>query len=36
MQLGISLAMSRRLLSDARKRLRDILGDYASLEPDHD
>lgn len=34
--LGISVLMSRRHLSDARKRLRSILGDYASLEPDHD
>lgn len=35
-QLAISVLMSRRHLSDARKRLRDILGDYATLEPDHD
>jgi RNA polymerase sigma-70 factor (ECF subfamily) len=35
-QLEMSLLMSRRHLSDARKRLRDILGDYATLEPDHD
>ena len=35
-QLGISVGMSRRHLSDGRKRLREILGDYASLEPDHD
>ena len=35
-QLGVSEVMSRRHLSDARKRLRDLLGDYATLEPDHD
>lgn len=35
-QLEMSVVMSRRHLSDARKRLRDILGDYTTLEPDHD
>jgi RNA polymerase sigma-70 factor (ECF subfamily) len=35
-RLDLSEAMSRRHLSDARRRLRAILGDYASLEPDHD
>jgi RNA polymerase sigma-70 factor (ECF subfamily) len=35
-QLGISVGMSRRHLSDGRKILRELLGDYASLEPDHD
>jgi RNA polymerase sigma-70 factor (ECF subfamily) len=35
-QLEISTLMSRRHLSDARKKLRAILGDYATLEPDHD
>jgi RNA polymerase sigma-70 factor (ECF subfamily) len=34
--LEISEAMSRRHLSDARKRLRDLLGEYDTLEPDHD
>jgi RNA polymerase sigma-70 factor, ECF subfamily len=34
--LGVSETMSRRHLSDARKRLRALLGDYATLEPDHD
>jgi len=35
-QLGLSEAMSRRHLSDARATLRDILGDYTTLSPDHD
>ncbi len=35
-QLDLTVLMSRRHLSDARKRLRDILGDYAMLEPDHE
>ena len=35
-QLDLSVLMSRRHLSDARKKLRDILGDYATLEPDHE
>jgi RNA polymerase sigma-70 factor (ECF subfamily) len=35
-QLGSSVGMSRRHLSDGRKRLREILGDYSNLEPDHD
>jgi RNA polymerase sigma-70 factor (ECF subfamily) len=35
-RLELSEGMSRRHLSDARKRLRALLGDYASLEPDHD
>jgi RNA polymerase sigma-70 factor, ECF subfamily len=35
-QLQISELMSRRHLSDARKRLRAILGDYAALRPDHE
>lgn len=35
-RLDLSVVMSRRHLSDARKRLREHLGDYASLEPDHD
>lgn len=35
-QLELSEAMSRRHLSNARKRLRALLGNYASLEPDHD
>jgi len=35
-RLDLSEGMSRRHLSDARKRLRTFLGDYASLEPDHD
>jgi RNA polymerase sigma-70 factor (ECF subfamily) len=34
--LELSEGMSRRHLSDARKKLRDLLGDYATLEPDHD
>ena len=35
-QLGISESMSRRHLSDARKRLRELLGDLPTLEADHD
>lgn len=35
-RLDLSVLMSRRHLSDARKRLRAILGDYATLMPDHD
>jgi len=35
-RLDVSAAMSRRHLSDARKRLREILGDFPALEPDHD
>lgn len=35
-QLQVSEVMSRRHLSDARKRLRGILGDYATLRPEHD
>ena len=35
-RLGMSELMSRRHLSDARKRLRGLLGDYASMRPDHD
>lgn len=35
-ELGISPGMSRRHLSDGRKKMREILGDYAHLEPDHD
>jgi RNA polymerase sigma-70 factor (ECF subfamily) len=34
--LDLSEGMSRRHLSDARKELRELLGDYATLEPDHD
>ncbi|HEV7596276.1 MAG TPA: RNA polymerase sigma factor [Gemmatimonadaceae bacterium] len=34
--LGSSIGMSRRHLSDGRRKLREILGDYANLEPDHD
>ena len=34
--LDLSEGMSRRHLSDARKQLRELLGDYATLEPDHD
>ena len=34
--LGMSEVMSRRHLSDARKRLRTQLGDLATLMPDHD
>ena len=36
LKLDLSEGMSRRHLSDARKKLRDVLGDYATLEPDHD
>lgn len=35
-RLDISEVMSRRHLSDARKRLRLLLGDFATLMPDHD
>lgn len=35
-RLGISESMARRHLSDARKRLRELLGDLPTLEPDHD
>jgi RNA polymerase sigma-70 factor (ECF subfamily) len=35
-RVDVSEAMSRRHLSDARKRLRSLLGDYATLETDHD
>jgi RNA polymerase sigma-70 factor, ECF subfamily len=35
-QLGLSEVMSRRHLSDARVTLRTLLGDYATLSPDHD
>jgi RNA polymerase sigma-70 factor (ECF subfamily) len=35
-RLGLSEVMSRRHLSDARRKLRQLLGDYATLEPDHD
>ena len=35
-QLGVSEGMSRRHLSDARATLRGLLGDYATLSPDHD
>ena len=35
-RLELTILMSRRHLSDARKALRDILGDYATLEPDHE
>ncbi|MBA3341306.1 MAG: RNA polymerase sigma factor [Gemmatimonadaceae bacterium] len=34
--LDLSVSMSRRHLSDGRKKLRELLGDYATLEPDHD
>lgn len=36
LHLELSEGMSRRHLSDARKTLRQLLGDYATLEPDHD
>lgn len=36
MHLEVSVLMSRRHLSDGRKKLRNMLGDYATLEPDHD
>jgi RNA polymerase sigma-70 factor (ECF subfamily) len=35
-RLELSETMSRRHLSDARKRLRQLLGDLPTLEPDHD
>jgi RNA polymerase sigma-70 factor (ECF subfamily) len=35
-RLELSETMSRRHLSDARKRLRSLLGEYPTLEPDHD
>ena len=35
-RLDLSSMMSRRHLSDARKRLREILGDLKTLELDHD
>lgn len=35
-RVDVSEAMSRRHLSDARKRLRSLLGDYATLGTDHD
>jgi RNA polymerase sigma factor (sigma-70 family) len=35
-RLGLSSMMSRRHLSDARKRLREVLGDLKTLELDHD
>jgi len=35
-RLGISEVMSRRHLSDSRKKLRALLGDFATLMPDHD
>ena len=35
-RLGLSDLMSRRHLSDARKRLRDLLEDLSTMEPDHD
>lgn len=35
-RLDLSVGMSRRHLSDARRTLRNLLGDYATLEPDHD
>jgi RNA polymerase sigma-70 factor (ECF subfamily) len=35
-KLDVSEVMSRRHLSDARKRLRSLLGDYATLGIDHD
>jgi RNA polymerase sigma-70 factor (ECF subfamily) len=35
-RLEMSEVMSRRQLSDARKRLRHVLGDYRTLMPDHD
>ena len=34
--LDLSEGMCRRHLSDSRKELRKLLGDYATLEPDHD
>ena len=35
-QLALSEVMSRRHLSNARATLRQLLGDYATLSPDHD
>ena len=35
-RLDLSETMSRRHLSDARKRLREILGDLPAMETDHD
>ncbi|MEA2761115.1 MAG: hypothetical protein QOD47_399 [Gemmatimonadaceae bacterium] len=35
-RMNLSLLMSRRHLSDARKKMRELLGNYATLEPDHD
>lgn len=35
-RLDVTETMSRRHLSDARKRLRELLGDPPTLEPDHD
>lgn len=35
-QLGISEAMSRRHLSDARRRLRELLADLPTMDRDHD
>lgn len=35
-RLGLSELMSRRHLSDARKRLRSLLDDLSAMEPDHD
>jgi len=35
-RLELSETMSRRHLSDARKKLRELLGDLPTLEPDHD
>ncbi|HSA56287.1 MAG TPA: RNA polymerase sigma factor [Gemmatimonadaceae bacterium] len=35
-RLGLSEVMSRRHLSDARKRLRGLLSDLSAMEPDHD
>jgi RNA polymerase sigma-70 factor (ECF subfamily) len=34
--LDLSVTMSRRHLSDARRSLREMLGPYDALEPDHD
>lgn len=35
-RLDVSQVMSRRHLSDARRRLRALLGDFPTLEPDRD
>jgi RNA polymerase sigma-70 factor, ECF subfamily len=35
-RLNLSVLMSRRHLSDARRRLRELLADLPTLEPDHD